>query len=318
MDLVSIICPVYNVESELDRCLHSILNQTYINFELILVDDGSTDRSAKICDEYSKNDERIKVVHIDNNGAANARNVGLDICNGDFIAFVDSDDVVESRWLEFLVENIGTTELSVVSYFIEKQSDCLQIDASNSNIEIVKRQQCFHEIFDGRITTFLWNKLFKKNIIDKSQIRFNLETYWGEDALFVAQYCSCINEATICTKKLYHYIQRDGSIVNSGFNKKMLGFLHGYATISELAKEFDEENTVDITICVHCQSLLYRWYFSKNKDKEIGKLLKREIKTRRKALLTSKGRLLQRVLCLSMSVSISITCFALLAYKTFK
>ena len=92
---VSIIVPVYNVEKYLPKCIESILNQTYTNLEVILIDDGSTDSSGKICDEYARRDGRIKVIHKENGGNSSARNAGLDCCTGDFLAFVDSDDIIE-------------------------------------------------------------------------------------------------------------------------------------------------------------------------------------------------------------------------------
>lgn len=105
-DLISVIVPVYNVEKYLHKCINSILNQTYKNLEIILIDDGSTDNSGKICDEYALKDNRIKVIHKENGGLSSARNAGLDICSGDYIGFVDSDDYIAEDMYEYLYVNL--------------------------------------------------------------------------------------------------------------------------------------------------------------------------------------------------------------------
>lgn len=113
MHLLSIIVPVYNVEKYLSDCINSILNQTYRDFELILIDDGSTDLSGKICDEYSKKDSRIKVIHKNNMGCSAARNTGINFATGDLVAFADSDDLIDSDMYDILIENIDFTNSDV-------------------------------------------------------------------------------------------------------------------------------------------------------------------------------------------------------------
>ena len=113
-DKISVIVPVYNVEDYLDRCINSIVKQTYKNLEIILVDDGSTDSSYKICNEWAKKDERIKVLHNKNEGVSKARNVGIDASTGDFIAFVDSDDYIEETMFEKLLDKQKTNNSDIV------------------------------------------------------------------------------------------------------------------------------------------------------------------------------------------------------------
>ena len=113
--LISVIVPVYNTEKYLGRCVDSIINQTYTNLEIILVDDGSPDNSPAICDEYAKKDQRIKVIHKENGGLSSARNAGLDIAKGDFISFIDSDDWVEKDLFEVLVSLYGKTQAEIIA-----------------------------------------------------------------------------------------------------------------------------------------------------------------------------------------------------------
>ncbi len=112
-DLVSVIIPIYKVEPYIRECLDSVINQTYRNLEIILVDDGSPDGCPKICDEYAENDSRIKVVHKENGGLSDARNKGLDVASGEYITFVDSDDVVHKAYVEFLYDNLKKTNSDV-------------------------------------------------------------------------------------------------------------------------------------------------------------------------------------------------------------
>jgi len=316
--LVSIICPVYNVENEIGRCIESVINQKFDDFELILIDDGSTDKSYEICMKYKADDSRLRLVRIENGGAANARNVGLGLCKGEFIAFIDSDDAVEPDWLRVLVDLIGDAELSVVGFYTDVPGKTTWSPINDANKRKIDAKQCFHEIFDGDVTTYLWNKLYRRKIIEEHGLIFDLDTYWGEDAQFIAKYCNYVRNAVIYTGKLYHYIQRKGSIVNSGFDKRMLGFLHGYQEIEAISERFQECDIVSLTICLHCQSLLYRWFWSKDKDSEVCMELKNELISRRPVLKSGSERHAQRAVCLMMSYSITLTCMVLNLYKRVK
>ena len=116
MKLISVIVPVYNTEKYIEKCVMSILNQTYKNLEIILIDDGSTDNSPQICDSLAEKDNRITVIHQPNGGVSSARNIGLDNTHGDYITFVDSDDYIEPNMIEFLSENIGDTNIAMCGY----------------------------------------------------------------------------------------------------------------------------------------------------------------------------------------------------------
>lgn len=317
---ISVICPVYNTEQFLEKSVSSVLNQTFSNFELILVDDGSTDKSGEICDNFAACDNRVKVYHTANGGVANARNVGFEKSVGKYITFFDSDDRAETDWLNKMYLSIGQSELCVCGFFCEKEGETGKQTAKQNGMSYkrtVDQKQCFHEIFDGEVATYTWNKLFLRSIIEKYSIYSDPKTYWVEDAQFVAEYCSKINQAVIIEDKLYHYIERTGSVVHSNYNPRMLSFLHGYRKIEKIAEELSEENTARVTTCVHCQSLIYRAFFA-NENRDVIRTLKREIVSRRHALISGKGRIAQRISCLLMSVSVPITCRLLRLYKRFK
>lgn len=213
MDKISIIVPVYNVKNYIDRVINCLINQTYHNLEIILVDDGSTDGSSKLCDKYKKKDNRIKVIHQKNSGVSVARNVGLKHATGEYIGFVDSDDYISLNMYEELYNNLISTnsDISVCSYLTFK--DKLPNFNVEGNIKIFDTIDALKDIIsDGVITNFLWNKLFKREIFEN--ISFP-EGKIYEDLYVMPKLID--NASIICfdSKKLYAYYQRNDSYVNS-------------------------------------------------------------------------------------------------------
>lgn len=313
--LISIICPVYNVEKYVAQCIESIRAQTYPHFELLIIDDGSSDRTGELCDRFSRDDQRIITEHIPNQGPAHARNTGLEKARGEYIAFMDGDDYVEPDWLEGMIRHIGDTDLCAVGVVIENEGEAKKPAETDYPAEQLDRKQCFHRIFTGGVAPYLVNKLFRTAMIRGHGLRLDDLTTFCEDAQFLAEYCQYIRNAVLYTKPLYHYVQRQGSIVNSGFHKGLLSFLHGYERIREISEQMGEEPIVDITVCIHCQSVIYRIYYSPEKDQETIRLLQREIRKRRDSLIHYHELKQQRMLCLLMSVSVPLACRILCVYK---
>lgn len=217
MPLVSVIVPVYRVEKVLHYCIDSILNQTIEDFELILVDDGSPDDCGKVCDCYAEKDNRIKVLHRNNQGVSAARNAGLDVATGKYIVFVDSDDYVANTYLEELTTYMScNVHFVVCGYYraFDYSSNTEGIVKYPSEKEIVNCSK-----YDLMYLTHLvlmsqpWNKIFDKQIIDDYHIRMDEKRSIGEDMLFVFDYCSHIlNEKFIIVNKpLYYYIVNNSS-----------------------------------------------------------------------------------------------------------
>ena len=210
--LISVIVPVYRVEKYISRCIGSILQQTYKNLEIILIDDGSPDKSGEICDVYAEKDDRIKVIHKRNGGVSSARNVGIDIATGKYIMFVDSDDWLPKTSINVLKENMDKyfVDLVVAGY-----------EARASNITVKKPTQKlieFSNIEEKDIISITtdsifyapWGKLFDSDIIQKNNLRFNERIKFGEDALFVREYLSCIKRIFISDSVVYYYNQLNG------------------------------------------------------------------------------------------------------------
>jgi glycosyltransferase involved in cell wall biosynthesis len=167
--LVSVIVPIYNVELYLEKCLDSIINQTYKNLEIILIDDGSPDNCGKICDEYALKDKRIKVIHKSNGGQSSARNAGLDVAKGEYIAFVDSDDYIDLRSYEELLDIALKEEADIVIsnfYRIKKNGIFLH----EKSLEGLNKEEILHQFFADHYPSYLWNQFFKSHLFDSVRL----------------------------------------------------------------------------------------------------------------------------------------------------
>jgi glycosyltransferase involved in cell wall biosynthesis len=222
---ISIIVPVYKVEKYLGKCIESILGQTFKDFELILVDDGSPDNCGVICENFAKRDERIKVIHKSNGGLSSARNAGLEMATGEYIAFVDSDDFIHQRMYEILYKYAKkySSDIVICDYLLVNEGESyidelrnFEINAKNfSNIDALK------QIYTNNGTTFIvaWNKLYRRYLFN--DLRFE-EGRLHEDEFMAHKILYASPKVTYLPIPLYSYLQRRGSIIGSGFNLKRL------------------------------------------------------------------------------------------------
>ncbi len=218
---ISVIVPVYNSEKYLEKCLESIINQTYKKLEIILIDDGSIDESGKICDEYAKKDSRIKVIHKKNEGVSAARNQGLEIATGEYIAFVDSDDWIEEEMYEEMIEqakinNADIVRCAQIFEYSNKSVKDENVLIDNSYIDVKSDKSYFiNLILDCGVMPSFFLLLIRKDIVDKFNIRFNNELIIGEDLLFVLTLLCNIDVMYIYKKFFYHYNIHEQSAMNS-------------------------------------------------------------------------------------------------------
>lgn len=200
--LISIIVPVYNSEKTLHRCVDSILNQTFTDWELLLIDDGSKDKSGEICDEYAAKDYRIKVFHKDNGGVSSARNLGLDNAVGKWITFIDSDDFINDEIFE-LLKNIKS-DLVVFNFLvfkngqIKKQSKCLEDGFYLNNNQVKVMLEKYIHLLIFRVP---WGKFFRRELI--ASLRFDINISVGEDTLFVFEYLKNCRSISVIRKFYY-------------------------------------------------------------------------------------------------------------------
>ena len=204
--LISIIVPVYKVEQFLPRCIDSILNQTFTDFELLLIDDGSPDNSGAICDEYALKDKRVRVFHKENGGVSSARNVGLDNAKGEWITFIDADDCISHDFLE--IGKYNYTDVIQKSYCI--------LDEINNVKEINKvldysliNSNDIHKFYVQKLNNALWNKIISKKIIKNK--RFNENVSIGEDFLFSLSLLQDIKTYSFSSIGTYYYYIRENS-----------------------------------------------------------------------------------------------------------
>ena len=211
--LISIIVPVFKVEKYINKCINSIISQTYRNLEIILVDDGSPDNCGKICDEYTNIDERIKVIHQKNMGLSAARNNGIKIAKGDYIGFVDSDDYIEKTMFEdlynALIDNVA--DISICNFYIvqsnttEKRVRNKERDKKYNKIEILKEI-----LLDRDVQSYAWNKLYKKELFKNVEYPVGKKYEDIGTTFYLFEKC---NNIQVIGKPEYNYLNRNDSIV---------------------------------------------------------------------------------------------------------
>lgn len=219
--LFSVIVPVYNAEKYLSRCIDSILNQTYQNFELLLVDDGSKDKSGSICDKYGKTDSRVIAIHQSNSGPGTARNNGLHNAKGRYIIFVDSDDYLDSAYFEVVAENINEYDLLSFAHYNNYGEKLEKTDSKTSSLKKDDATVLFMDALNcGMTLDYLWDKVYDADIILNNKITF-ADVRTGEDTIFNIKYLSHCKRIRTDENAYYHYWITPNSI-SKGFQPDYL------------------------------------------------------------------------------------------------
>ena len=291
-DIVSIIVPVYKVENEIDRCIQSILNQTYTSIEIILVDDGSPDKCPEICDAYAKQDKRIKVIHKENGGLSDARNVGLDVAKGEYIAFIDSDDWVEDSFIEQLLTNLISTnsDISICGYTLVNENNQKRHYSAQKDLELLENEEALRELFtQEKFGCMVWQKLYRKELF--KDIRFPVNKLYEDVAVSLPLFIKS-KQCVISNKELYFYFQRNSSIVNSRFNKNkldMLEFIQNMIDYSHANEHKFDNETEAFYLKAVLMNILQSYKDNSSKEaKECAKYLKGELKKHKKYIWGNK------------------------------
>lgn len=244
---ISIIVPIYNVERYINRCINSILNQTFTNFELILVNDGSLDRCGEICNKYEKKDSRIKVIHKSNGGVSSARNIGIDNASGEYIGFVDPDDYIDENMYEVLYKTIknSNSDIAISSFSYIINGNEKPQDISNNKI-IFNKDEAIKNYFDMIYPfncSFMWNKIFKKELFDG--VRLNTSILVQEDTEIMIRLYSKSKRVVYIGQPLYFYELRDGSVTSNTISKAKIttekAFLEIYNYTTENLSQFNSK-----------------------------------------------------------------------------
>ena len=269
---ISIIVPVYNVDKYLKKSLDSLINQTYKNIEIILIDDGSTYNRGKICDEYKKIDKRIKVIHQENKGLSGARNTGLKNKTGDYITFVDSDDYVEKDYIEFLYKLIKEDDYDISACNFSKIIDNKKEENKINNKYILNSEETLYKLFDVKdnFTQSAWAELYKKELFNNN--------YFPEDEIYedietIGNILLSVNKVIYSTISKYNYYIRLGSLSYSDYSIKELDRInHSKELVNKAIKKYPRLKNIAITFYISnliavCNKQLFSGMY---KTKEIG------------------------------------------------
>lgn len=277
---ISVIVPIYKVEKYLNRCIDSILNQTYKNLEIILVDDGSPDECGRIADEYQSNDSRIKSVHKKNGGLSDARNYGMGYVTGEYVLFVDSDDWLKEEMIETLYNlSIKNNADIVQSGFYYAYDNYLLYDDRyyTEDMEPVElnRQELMRElVINEKVKNFAWGKLYRIDLI--KDIPFEKGVLF-EDVFWAHKVMDRVNKYVICHKPMCYYLQRGDSIVST-YTIKNLDIIKGLKIRHKFIKENYPELKSESYKILTRTILMHYYLLDKNKDKDKDESYRKELK----------------------------------------
>lgn len=279
-ELISIIVPVYNAQNYLDRCLESLIKQSYSNIEIILVDDGSTDNSARICDDYSKKDNRIKVFHIKNGGVSNARNYALQQISGQWFCFVDSDDWVDLHFVEVLYKNAvkNNCVISACSYKMDNGEGNKEKSKNEKKLLVLNSsEECICNFINSGLSLngMVWNKLYHAELF--KGIRFDAAIKINEDCLYTFDVMKKCSKACVTSEKLYHWFFREDSACHKRPDKLDFSAADVFLILLDYTEEIGNE---EISVSLkknYVSSVINTLFFVKfdRKSPEVAIILKR-------------------------------------------
>ena len=296
--LISVIIPVYNKEKYLDKCLESIINQTYKNLEILLIDDGSTDGSAKICDSYAEKDARITSIHRENSGPGAVRNYGISICRGDYVSFVDSDDWIELDMYELMYNAMteNGADLAVCGRNMVFEDDGAVVTGFTfDSVRCFERSDAVKRFLTyGGIDASPCDKLIKKELFSAADIKFP-SGYICEDVPVVFGLVSAAERTVHVGKPCYNYLQRRGSYSNAKFSEKVLGLkIYPGQVRDKVYSDYPSlKAEADWYYAINLLTLVTR--FEDTKDEKY-KELRRELLEYKKSVLGSYSSSKQRML----------------------
>lgn len=278
MELVSIIVPVYNVKPYLERCVNSLIGQSYKELEIILVDDGSTDGCGDLCDVLMTRDKRIRVIHQENQGLSAARNTGIEAAHGEFFCFVDSDDYVNPEYVKYLYELCTGNEadIAICGHLITKKGDYFKPIDFSKPVDVYSREEIFDRFYTDMHGSIViaWNKLYKRMCI--GDIRYDVGMI-HEDEATTFKFLYNAHKIAFGREVGYYYFDRSGSITGSAYSKRNLDILKAYETRLLFYKEHREDKLYDRECQFYLSEILNQYRKVKaflKGDKETLKMLR--------------------------------------------
>lgn len=246
---VSVIIPAYNVEKYIEKCIDSVINQTYKNLEILVIDDGSKDETGKILDKIKSRDQRIRVVHKKNGGVSSARNTGLDIATGDYIAFLDADDYWAEDFVQHMLgiaQNTGA-DFCVSKYFITKEGEK---QFSKEIIEELTNVQGTALLLSPDTIVGCHNKLYQRELIEKNGLRFSTELFYGEGLFFITTVAQLAKRIAVTNRKIYFYRKDNQESATTRFSIENLR--NGWKSLNNIEKTMRlNDEMIDTMLLLH-------------------------------------------------------------------
>lgn len=254
LGLISVIVPAYNVENYITDCIQSILNQDYNSFEIIIVDDGSTDKTPAILDQLGLLDCRIKVIHKNNSGVSSARNKGLDMAQGEYVAFVDADDFLAQDYLSYMLEMATSTG---ADYCISTECFMSRNDDQTSNLEVktISSEDATVLLLSPKMRVGCWNKFYKRDLLLKYNIRFNEELFFGEGLCFITTVSQRAEKVAIENKKVYYYRRDNDDSATTSFS--IARIYNGIKSLNEIETNLILR-TPQVYLALELHNVMYR------------------------------------------------------------
>lgn len=301
--LISVIVPVYKVEKYLDRCIGSVIAQTYKNLEIIMIDDESPDNCPEMCDEYARRDTRIKVIHKKNGGLSDARNIGLAVATGEYIAFVDSDDWIESDFIEILYNNAEKehADISIIGYTLVWDDGRTRRFSQDDEYYTFDTDNAIRELLNQRkFQCMVCQKMYKKYIFDS--VKFPIGKVYEDVAVGLPTFLRA-KKIVVSGKSKYNYYQRNDSIVNSKFDKRKLYFLECCQFIIAYSDSHNKKYDIEAhSFYLRALMMLILPIYQENKeaDKDIYQYLEQEIRTHKHYIWKNPNMELKKKVVLSL------------------
>lgn len=288
-DLISVIVPIYKVEEYLKKCVDSIINQTYKNLEIILVDDGSPDSCGKICDFYSNQDHRIRVIHKKNGGLSDARNVALDVASGAYITFIDSDDYIEENYISYLYNLVkkNNADISICEYlYITEKGKVINHPRNDGKIIIMDQEKALYELLNSKLySNSAWGKLYKKECF--SGIRYPYGKLYEDVPTTYKTFLKC-NKIVFGASAKYFYLYRSTAISKQKFSlKRMDAIYFTEEMVKNIIEKFPSLSRIAECRLFDSYIAVLALISSKNCP-EIYSLISRKIKEKRRRILLYK------------------------------
>ncbi len=308
--IITVVVSIYNMGQYVERAVDCLLRQDYDQYEIILVNDGSTDNSAEICENLAQKNEIISVLHKENGGLSSARNAGMEAAKGDFVIFPDPDDWTDSNYLSNLIalHDKYNTDLEISGHYVTDDNNEIIHNANASECVVMGEKSLSMLMSSNFFCGFAWNKLYHLDIIRKADLKFDTELGMAQDLHFAVSYFMNCEKIAYNPAPTYHYFQHAGGVTNTAMllTPRKISGLQTYLKIADITKEKypDISSKAYATLCNMCVHFMYIYYNSKMDSPEILEVLKGYIRQYKKCFSDSNSygkihRLLFRIALIS-------------------